>query len=104
MAVHTGNAYGPVNFSGSEVAVSNVGNSNSNVDFSASVVIVDHLGQLRGDFGTISQTNFTYRMRAFDTSLSAYVYWNAFDIDAGGVQYGGPGPLTGIVVSNILPL
>jgi hypothetical protein len=45
---------------------------------------------------------FTYRMRAFDTGLGRIVYWNSDEIDGTGTDYTGPGPLTGIVVSEVL--
>lgn len=44
---------------------------------------------------------FTYRMRAFDTTLVAMVYWSAPEVDASGSNYAGPGPLQDIVVQNI---
>jgi hypothetical protein len=44
----------------------------------------------------------TYRMRAYDTTLAVAVYWNSGSVDVGGDDYVGPGPLTGIVVVNIL--
>jgi hypothetical protein len=43
----------------------------------------------------------TYRMRAYDTTLGMDVYWNSADIDIGGVDYAGPGPLVNFVVANI---
>jgi hypothetical protein len=43
-----------------------------------------------------------YRMRARDTSLSAYVYWTSLIVDSGGSGYSGPGPLIDIVVSNVI--
>jgi len=44
----------------------------------------------------------SYRMRAYDTTLTYIVYWTADHVDADGSQYVGPGPLTGIVVSKQL--
>lgn len=45
----------------------------------------------------------TYRMRAYDTTLSQVVFWNSTSIDSLGASYLGPGPLTMIVVSSIIP-
>jgi hypothetical protein len=53
--------------------------------------------------GSVGQ-GYVYRMRARDTTLATIVYWNSYEIDAGGLDYTGPGPLTAVVVSNILPL
>lgn len=44
----------------------------------------------------------TYRMRAHDTTLARYVFWNSSSIDPIGANYGGPGPLTDIVVQNVI--
>lgn len=49
-----------------------------------------------------SGTGSNYRMRAFDTTLSRYVYWNADEVDSAGAQYAGPGPLTDVVVSEVI--
>lgn len=103
MAVQPGFAYSAVDFSGSSLPASNAGLDHALVDFSSASLYPIHIGQLRGDFGTMGQSGFVYRMRAFDTTLSAFVYWNAFDVDPTGSAYTGPGPLTGVVVSNILP-
>jgi hypothetical protein len=40
----------------------------------------------------------TYTMRAYDTTLAQYVYWFTASLDAAGIYYDGPGPLTDIVV------
>ena len=47
-------------------------------------------------------TGVVFRMRGFDTTLAVHVYWNLIEVDADGSEYSGPGPLTNIVVSNIL--
>lgn len=39
-----------------------------------------------------------YRMRGFDTSLSQTVYWDSPAVDPSGAYYGGPGPLTDVVL------
>lgn len=44
----------------------------------------------------------SYRMRANDTTLVRVVYWTTGFVDATGAAYTGPGPLTDIVVSNII--
>lgn len=44
-----------------------------------------------------------YRMRALDTTLTVPVYWSSLVLDSAGRDYTGPGPLTGVVVSNIIP-
>lgn len=44
----------------------------------------------------------TYRMRARDTTLNRFVYWNYPAPDSTGAGYTGPGPLTDIVVSIII--
>lgn len=38
-----------------------------------------------------------YRMRAYDTTLATTVYWNSTSPDI--TQYGGPGPLTDVVIT-----
>jgi len=43
-----------------------------------------------------------YRMRGFDTTLGRQVYWLSPVIDTPGSDYTGPGPLTGIVVSDVV--
>jgi len=43
-----------------------------------------------------------YRMRGYDGSLAKLVYWNHASVDGTGAGYGGPGPLTDIVVRKIL--
>jgi len=52
------------------------------------------------DLGPVSGV--TYRMRANDTTLARVVYWSTAFVDAAGVAYLGPGPLTDIVVSNVI--
>lgn len=44
----------------------------------------------------------TYYMRAYDGTLGRYVMWTSTTIDATGATYTGPGPLTGIVVANVV--
>jgi hypothetical protein len=41
-----------------------------------------------------------YRMRGFDTTLSRIVYWESNLIDTAATDYGGPGPVNDIMVSN----
>jgi hypothetical protein len=48
-------------------------------------------------------SSITYRMRAYDTTLAQVVFWNSSVIDDTGVNYLGPGPLTMVVVSGIIP-
>jgi hypothetical protein len=43
----------------------------------------------------------TWRMRGYDTTLGSLVYWNATAEDPNGLQYGGPGPLTGVVTMGV---
>jgi hypothetical protein len=43
-----------------------------------------------------------YKMRARDGTLARDVYWDANVVDAPGTKYGGPGPLSNVVVSKIL--
>lgn len=44
----------------------------------------------------------TYRMRAHDTTLGRHVFWSATTVDSAGASYGGPGPLTDVVIQNII--
>ena len=46
----------------------------------------------------------TYRMRATDTTLGYPVYWESQGVDAAGANYAGPGPLTDVVVSEVIGL
>lgn len=46
----------------------------------------------------------TYRMRANDGTLGYPVYWESVAIDALGNDYSGPGPLTDVVVSEVIGL
>ena len=39
-----------------------------------------------------------YRMRAYDGGLARLVYWNSSTLDATGVDYAGPGPLSDVVL------
>ena len=50
----------------------------------------------------VSGSNFIYRMRAFNTTLGAFVYWSAPTVDFSGAYYSGGGTLTNVVVSNII--
>lgn len=43
-----------------------------------------------------------YRMRGYDGTLGYNVYWLSVTIDTAGVQYTGPGPLSNIVVYNVI--
>lgn len=43
----------------------------------------------------------TYRMRATDTTLARTVFWSAPKVDTAGDFYTGPGPLVGVITSNI---
>lgn len=43
-----------------------------------------------------------YRMRAIDGTLTAFVFWTTTTIDGTGALYPGPGPLTDIVVQNVI--
>jgi hypothetical protein len=43
-----------------------------------------------------------YRMRAHDTTLGRYVYWQSSSVDSAGANYAGPGPLTDVVVQNVI--
>ena len=44
----------------------------------------------------------SYRMRAFDTTLAANVYWRSGFIDVGGANYVGPGPIVRVVVVDVI--
>ena len=66
-------------------------------------VLPDHFEELfLVDVGIASGGGVTYRMRAHDTTLGRYVYWAATEVDSAGASYVGPGPLTDIVVQNII--
>ena len=43
-----------------------------------------------------------YRMRAYDATLGREVFWSSQGIDDTGNSYGGPGPLSDIVVHMLL--
>jgi hypothetical protein len=43
-----------------------------------------------------------YRMRGYDGTLGYSVYWISVSIDTSGAQYTGPGPLSNIVVYNVI--
>lgn len=49
-----------------------------------------------------SATTLRFVMRGFDTTLARIVYWKASFVDTGATQYTGPGPVTQIVISDIL--
>ncbi len=55
-----------------------------------------------GFTGLTGTTGRVYRMRAKDTSLSRTVLWNSGSVDATGIFYTGPGPLTDIVVYEVI--
>lgn len=44
----------------------------------------------------------TYRMRGNDGTLGYPVYWESVVVDSAGVDYAGPGPLTDIVVAEVI--
>ena len=50
----------------------------------------------------VSGSTLIYRMRAFNTTLGAFVYWSAPTVDFSGAYYSGGGTLTNVVVSNII--
>ena len=43
-----------------------------------------------------------YRMRGYDTTLTATVFWSSDHVDSTAADYGGPGPVTNIVVQKKL--
>jgi len=43
-----------------------------------------------------------YRMRAYDATLGREVFWSSQGIDDTGASYGGPGPLSDIVIHMLL--
>jgi len=43
-----------------------------------------------------------YRMRGNDTTLTSIVYWGSTEVDSDASEYGGPGPVTDIVVHKVL--
>ena len=43
-----------------------------------------------------------YRMRGYDTTLTQTVFWASDHVDSTAADYGGPGPVTNIVVHNVL--
>lgn len=52
--------------------------------------------------GTSGAPAFVYRMRGFDGGLNRTVYWTTEAVDPLGDEYTGPGPVTDIVVSNVI--
>jgi hypothetical protein len=42
----------------------------------------------------------TYRMRGYDTTLTTTVFWSSDHVDSTAADYGGPGPVTNIVVQK----
>ena len=71
------------------------GEGNAEYDVRTSGSIVDeHLPSTNGG-GTAS---LEYRMRAIDGTLSSFVYWTSDTIDNTGTDYGGPGPISDVVV------
>lgn len=57
-----------------------------------------YLTDVGGPFGSGGPT---YVMRGYDGTLTSLVYWESSIVDSGGVSYGGPGPLSDIVVSAV---
>jgi len=51
---------------------------------------------------TTSAPAFIYRMRGFDGGLNRTVYWTTEAVDPLADEYTGPGPVTDIVVSNVI--
>lgn len=43
-----------------------------------------------------------YRMRGYDTTLVATVFWGSVHVDAAAADYDGPGPVINIVVHKKL--
>jgi hypothetical protein len=43
-----------------------------------------------------------YRMRAYDSTLTRIVFWTSDTIDTLGADYTGPGPITDVVVQNVI--
>jgi hypothetical protein len=43
-----------------------------------------------------------YRMRGFDSTLGRIVYWQTSSVDGTASSYAGPGPVTDIVVQNVI--
>jgi hypothetical protein len=43
-----------------------------------------------------------YRMRGYDTTLTSIVFWASDHVDSTASDYGGPGPVTGIVVHDVI--
>jgi hypothetical protein len=43
-----------------------------------------------------------YRMRGYDTTLTQTVFWASDHVDSTAADYGGPGPVTNIVVHDVL--
>ncbi len=52
-------------------------------------------------WGDVGIANLQYRMRAIDGTLDRHVFWSSTTIDATGVDYPGPGPLTDVVVQAV---
>lgn len=62
---------------------------------SSSLVLVLDPQAVRISSGTVAAG---YRMRAYDATLGRDVFWSSAGIDSSGSGYGGPGPLSDIVV------
>lgn len=49
-----------------------------------------------------SGTAVTFIMRGYDGTLLSQVFWNATTLDSTGASYTGPGPLSAIVLFNVV--
>ena len=52
--------------------------------------------------GSTSAAAIVYRMRAYDSGLGRTVYWTTEAVDSIGENYTGPGPISDVVVSNVI--
>jgi hypothetical protein len=48
------------------------------------------------------ESGIAYRMRGYDATLGRVVFWSSVGVDDTGNAYGGPGPLSDIVVHMLL--
>ena len=60
------------------------------------------LADYEAGIDTPAGSSLVYRMRAFDGTLARHVFWSSSSVDSGGVDYGGPGPLSDVVVQTVL--
>ena len=44
----------------------------------------------------------SYTMRGYDVTQARYVFWTTDSIDSSGSRYTGPGPLTDIIVFQVI--